>query len=31
MERLNGDVDEKHIGIVRFTDRINLGFVSLVG
>ena len=31
MERPNGDVDEKHLGIRRFTERINLGLASLVG
>ena len=31
MERPNGAVDEKHLGIVGFTERINLGLVSLVG
>ena len=29
MERPNGAVDEKHLGIRRFMERINLGLVSL--
>ena len=31
MERPNGAVDEKNLGIWRFTERINIGMVSLVG
>ena len=31
METPNGAVDEKHISIRRFTDRINIGLLSLVG
>ena len=31
MEMLNGAVDERHIGVGSFMERINLGFVSLVG
>ena len=31
MERLNGDVDEKNLGVRRFMDKTNLVFVSLFG
>ena len=31
LEKLNGAVDEKHLRIRRFVDRINLGLVILVG
>ena len=31
MERLNGAVDKKQLGIGRFTDRINFEFVSFLG
>ena len=30
MERLNGAVDEKQIVIISFTERINIGLMSLV-
>ena len=31
MEMLNGAVDERHIGVGSFMERINIGLVSLVG
>ena len=31
MERPNDAVNEKHLGIERFLERINIGLVSLVG